>query len=154
MFRDHWGVEVVAATPFSHDIEVEGLDETLNLGETKHLPPTVLLQWFPMDSTSAIQPYIGLGVNYTVFFDEKISGAAKDFFETDDIEMTLDSSIGLAAEAGIDFTFGARNQWMFNLAVWWMDIDTEAEVDIQGLKVTADVELDPLAYMAGFGYRF
>ncbi|USD20960.1 OmpW/AlkL family protein [Microbulbifer variabilis] len=159
MFRDHWGLELVAATPFTHEIQAEGLGETFELGETKHLPPTLLVQWYPMDTQSAIQPYIGLGVNYTAFFDEEISSTANAVFETlgatDDAKLSLDNSFGLAAEAGIDFAFGADQRWLFNMSVFWMDIDTDATVKVPGVgNVTAKVDIDPLVYMAGLGYRF
>jgi len=159
MFRDHWGVELVAATPFTHEIQAEGLGDTFELGETKHLPPTLLVQWYPMDTRSTIQPYVGLGVNYTAFFDEEISSTADTVFETlgatSDAELSLDNSFGLAAEAGVDFTFGADQRWLFNVAVFWMDIDTDATVKVPGVgNVTAKVDIDPLVYMAGLGYRF
>ncbi|BBM01854.1 OmpW family protein [Microbulbifer sp. GL-2] len=159
MFRDHWGIELVAATPFTHEIQAEGLGDTFELGETKHLPPTLLVQWYPMDPRSTIQPYVGLGVNYTAFFDEEISGTADTVFETlgatSDAELSLDNSFGLAAEAGVDFTFGADQRWLFNVAVFWMDIDTDATVKVPGVgNVTAKVDIDPLVYMAGLGYRF
>ncbi|MFV8781320.1 OmpW/AlkL family protein [Microbulbifer sp. SA54] len=159
MLSDRWGVEVVAATPFSHDLQVSGLGETFDLGETKHLPPTVLLQYYPLAPASAVQPYLGLGLNYTAFFDEKVSGTANDIFATlgatGDAKLSLKNSSGVAAEAGVDVAFGADQRWLFNLAVWWMDIDTRARVDVPGVgKVTANVELDPLVYTAGFGYRF
>ncbi|MCX2780817.1 OmpW/AlkL family protein [Microbulbifer thermotolerans] len=159
MLNDHWGVELVAATPFTHDLEVKGLGATFDLGETKHLPPTVLLQWYPMDANSNIQPYVGLGLNYTVFFDEEIDSQANEVFAglgaTGNADLSLDNSFGMAAEAGVDFAFGQDQRWLFNLSVWWMDIDTEAEVKVPGVgTIKADVELDPLVYMAGLGYRF
>lgn len=159
MLRDHWGLEVIAATPFSHDLEVSGLGETFALGETRHLPPTVMLQYYPLEPSSSVQPYIGLGVNYTAFFDEKVSGEANAVFAslgaTGDADLTLKNSTGIAAEAGVDVAFGADQRWLLNLAIWWMDIDTTAKVAVPGVgTVTANVELDPLVYSAGFGYRF
>ncbi|WP_226642528.1 OmpW/AlkL family protein [Microbulbifer variabilis] len=159
MFRDHWGIELVAATPFTHEIQAEGLGETFELGETKHLPPTLLVQWYPMDTQSTIQPYVGLGVNYTAFFDEEISSTANAVFETlgakDEAKLSLDNSFGLAAEAGVDFAFGADQRWLFNMSVFWMDIDTDATVKVPSVgNVTAKVDIDPLVYMAGLGYRF
>src|SRR5690606_365004 len=38
---DRLGVEVLAALPFEHDIELNGV----RAGSTKHLPPTVSLQY-------------------------------------------------------------------------------------------------------------
>ncbi|MBY6213223.1 outer membrane beta-barrel protein [Microbulbifer agarilyticus] len=159
MWRDHWGIELVAASPFSHDLQVTGLGESFDLGETRHLPPTVLLQYYPLAPSSKVQPYVGAGLNYTVFFEEAISSQADSVFATlgatDGADLSLKNSTGVALEAGVDFTFGADQRWLFNVAVFWMDIDTKATVEVPGVgKITADVELDPLVTMAGLGYRF
>ena len=63
------GIEVLAATPFKHKIELDN-GSTSTIGTTKHLPPTVSAQYYPMDPSSAIQPYVGAGLNMTFFFDE------------------------------------------------------------------------------------
>ncbi|MFS1522918.1 OmpW/AlkL family protein [Microbulbifer sp. 2304DJ12-6] len=159
MFHDHWGVELLAATPFTHDIQVEGLGATFDLGETKQLPPSLLLQWYPMDKRSSVQPYLGVGVNYTVFFDEDIDSEADARFATlgatGGAKLSLDNSFGLAAEAGVDFAFGANRRWLLNLAVFLIDIDTDAKVTVPEVgDITASVDIDPLVYTAGLGYRF
>ncbi|KUJ83538.1 outer membrane protein OmpW [Microbulbifer flavimaris] len=159
MLNNRWGVELVAASPFSHDLSVSGLGETFDLGEATHLPPTLLLQYYPDLPLAGVQPYVGLGVNYTIFFEEEVSREANDLFAglgaSGGADLTLGDSVGLAAEAGVDFAFGADQRWLFNVAVWWMDIDTDAEVKVPGVgSIRADVEVDPLVYMAGIGYRF
>src|SRR5690606_42037804 len=68
MLTDKVGVELLAATPFSHDVGVTGVLD--KLGSIKHLPPTVSLVYYPLDNGSAFQPYVGAGVNFTCFFDE------------------------------------------------------------------------------------
>jgi len=145
MLTDQIGLGVLAATPFSHDIRGAGdLASAGKVAETKHLPPTVTLQYFPMPSGSKLQPYIGAGVNYTVFFDEDTAGALAGT----DIE--LDDSFGLAAEAGVDYMI-TENVGV-NAAIWWIDIDTEAT--IEAANQTVDVEIDPLVYMVGVSYKF
>lgn len=42
MMTANWAVEVLAAWPFEHDISLVG---GLEVGSTKHLPPTVSLQY-------------------------------------------------------------------------------------------------------------
>jgi len=145
MLTDQIGLGVLAATPFSHDIKGAGaLASAGKVAETKHLPPTVTLQYFPMPSGSKLQPYVGAGVNYTVFFDEETAGALAGT----DIE--LDDSFGLAAEAGVDYMI-TENVGV-NAAIWYIDIDTEAK--IQAANQTVDVEIDPLVYMVGVSYKF
>ncbi|MEZ5536291.1 MAG: OmpW family outer membrane protein [Thiolinea sp.] len=134
MVTDKLGVAVLAATPFKHDITLDG--ETI--GDTKHLPPTVTLQYH-IDTGSAFRPYLGAGFNYTHFFSED-SVAGK---------LDLDHSFGLAAEAGFDYALNDR--WALNAAVYYADIDTTAKLD--GAKL-GDVEIDPWVYMLGASYRF
>lgn len=156
LITDQIGVELVAATPFKHQIDVKGLGGGLDgkLADVKQLPPTVLLQYYPLGGTSsAFQPYGGLGVNYTTFFEEDLASNRKDQGFSN---LNLQDSWGLAAELGMDYML---NEHAFvNAAVWYMDINTKASVDgptalgYQETKVKVDV--DPWVYMVGFGYRF
>ena len=69
MVTDHVGIELLAATPFQHQVNVKGLDPSLDgkLADIKHLPPTLSVQYYPMDAGSKFQPYAGIGINYTLF---------------------------------------------------------------------------------------
>ncbi|MEM8814461.1 MAG: OmpW family outer membrane protein [Pseudomonadota bacterium] len=138
-FTRNWAFEVLAATPFSHDINLNGGGE---VGETKHLPPTFSLQYH-FDLGNAFKPYVGLGVNYTLFFDEELSGALAGS------DLSLDNSFGVAAQLGADYDLNDR--WTLGANVRWIDIDTEAEVDGAGI---GDVEIDPIVYGITLGYRF
>ena len=74
-FTPNWSVQLIAATPFSHDINVKGSAiDGLKVGSTKHLPPTLLAQYHFMPQHQTFDPFIGVGLNYTVFFDEQIDG--------------------------------------------------------------------------------
>ena len=97
MVTNHLGLGVLGATPFKHNINGGGdLPGDLKLGETKHLPPTLTLQYFPMASSSAFQPYAGVGVNYTVFFEEKTSSNLDAALNVASSELELDDSVGVA----------------------------------------------------------
>jgi outer membrane protein len=139
MMTANWAVELLAAYPFEHDIYLVDGPET---GSTKHLPPTVSLQYhFLPDST--FQPYIGAGVNYTTFFSEKLYGplAGND--------LSLDDSWGLAGEIGADFMLG--DAWFLNVSVRYIDINTDAKVNGENI---GKVNIDPWVYGAHVGYRF
>lgn len=159
MMTDSLGLGVLAATPFKHDINGGGdLPGDLNLGETKHLPPTITLQYFPMDNSSALQPYVGVGVNYTTFFEEKTSENLNTALGVASSELELDDSVGVAVELGMDYMLS--EQFGLNAAIWWADINTDAEVTVYdgaGNSATTDefeVEIDPMVYMVGFTYKF
>ncbi|CCG97206.1 MULTISPECIES: OmpW/AlkL family protein [Marinobacter] len=160
MVTNHLGLGVLGATPFKHNINGGGdLPGDLKLGETKHLPPTLTLQYFPMASSSAFQPYAGVGVNYTVFFEEKTSSNLDNALGVASSELELDDSVGVAVEVGMDYMLSEN--FGLNAAIWWADINTDARVDVfdaNGTKLAEtdefEVEIDPMVYMVGFTYKF
>ena len=139
LLTPNWAVELLAALPFKHDINLIGGDE---VGSTKHLPPTLSVQYHFLPE-AAIQPYVGVGINYTNFFDEDTSGALAG------TRLSLDDSWGWAAQVGVDFPLNER--WFLNLDVRWIDIETSAKLDGAGIGT---VEIDPVVYGAHLGVRF
>lgn len=160
MFNSHIGLGLLAATPFEHNISGAGdLAGVGKLGETKHLPPTLTLQYFPMPSTSAFQPFVGVGVNYTTFFEEKTTDTVAGALGVDSTSLKLDDSVGVAVEVGMDYMLSEN--FGLNAAIWWADINTDAAItayDAAGNVVARtdkfDVEIDPMVYMVGFTYKF
>ena len=154
MVTDNIGVELLAATPFSHDVGVKGMPGPFaglngKLGSLKHLPPTLSVVYYPLDKSSAFQPYVGAGINYTWFFDTELSSEAegKDFSGLD-----MKDSWGLAAQVGMDYML--TDNIMLNAQVRYIDIETTGTTYLAGNKVKVDVDVDPLVYMVGLGYKF
>lgn len=154
MLSSQIGVELLAATPFSHDLGVKGMTGGLSglngkLGDIKHLPPTLSAVWYPVASESVFQPYFGAGINYTWFFDESLSSEAKgEGFQG----LSLDNSWGVAFQAGADMML--TDKLMLNAQVRYIDISTTGHTSLDGQKVKVDVDVDPMVYMVGLGYKF
>lgn len=128
--RDNIGLEVLAALPFEHDIKIGGA----KIGSTKHLPPTISLNYhFP--TGGAVKPFVGLGVNYTTFFEDRSPLG----------ELEIDDSWGLAAHLGVDYAISEKGALRMDLR--YIDIDSDVKLD--GVKV-GRVEVDPL--VAGVAY--
>ncbi|WP_137888616.1 OmpW family protein [Pseudomonas sp. 2FE] len=150
MLSDHVAVELLAATPFQHSVGVKGLGALDGkLADLKQLPPTLSLQYYPLAAKSQVQPYVGAGLNYTLFFDEDLTSARKSqgFNNLD-----LDDSMGLALQAGLDLML--TEQLLLNAAVWYVDIDTTATAYLGDTQVKVNVDVDPWVYMVGLGYKF
>ncbi len=139
MLASNWGVEVLAALPFEHDVNLNG---GARVAKVKELPPTVTLQYH-LNPNGAVRPYVGLGLNYTLFFDESTRGAL------DGTRLELDPSFGLAAQAGVDIAVGS--DWFVNLDARYIDIDTDASVNRASIGT---VEIDPYAVGLTIGKRF
>lgn len=160
---NNWTVELIAATPFSHDVEVKssvaGVNG-LNIGSVKHLPPTLLAQYHFGEANAAFRPFIGAGVNYTLFFSEDVDaeltntlvalGAAT---ANDKVSLKLDDSFGLAVQAG--FNYKLDDHWGVHAMVAYANIDTDAEVRVNGVAVQpVTVHIDPTIFMIGARYSF
>jgi len=155
MLTDHIGLELLAATPFKHTVGVKGLGGGLDgkLADIKQLPPTLSLQYYPMEPNSRFQPYAGVGINYTLFFDEDLSSARK---QQGFSNLKLQDSVGIAGQLGMDYML--TENLLVNASVWYVDIDTKASVNgptaLGYSKTKVDVDVDPWVYMVGLGYKF
>jgi outer membrane protein len=172
MFTDNIGLELLAASPFKHDItaNLDGFAEGLSVpvGDVKHLPPTLSVVYYPLSGISnGWQPYIGLGVNYTYFFDESVDPdlesltgfLAQEIGNVGDgspvaLSLDVDASFGIAAEAGFDLPL--NDSWHVNASVRWIDIDTEASIESAlGETITVEsIHIDPWVYQLNLGFKF
>ncbi|CAM5778460.1 OmpW/AlkL family protein [Castellaniella caeni] len=133
------GVELLGAWPFRNKINAKGMGE---IGSTQTLPPTLSLQWhFLPDAT--FQPYVGVGLNYTTFFDTKSRGALSGN------DISLDDSWGVAAQVGVDYKLNDR--WFLNADVRY--IDMSSTVHMNGTDI-GKAKINPWVATLGVGYRF
>ncbi|MDY7562071.1 OmpW family outer membrane protein [Pseudomonas sp. 10B1] len=155
MLTNHVGIELLAATPFNHTVGVKGLSPALDgkLGTIKQLPPTLSLQYYPLDTASKFQPYVGVGLNYTAFFSGDLTGERKNEGFSN---LKVKDSVGIAGQLGADYMLTDRV--MLNASVWYIDMSTKATVNgpsALGIGQTkVSLEVDPWVYMVGLGYKF
>ena len=110
-YDNNWAIELLAATPYTHDVTIQDKNSVLgvdgaNLGEVSHLPPTLSALYY-FDTNSALKPYVGVGINYTVFFDEDFAAAPQSLGLSN---LDLDSSFGLSAQIGADYHLDEKMQ--------------------------------------------
>ena len=156
MVTDHVGIELLAATPFEHNITLQGQGVNVKAGSTKHLPPTISAQWYPRGGKDGWQPFLGVGVNYTIFFDEETDKELDDTLNAilgaTQTKLDLDNSFGLSAQAGVDIPL--YKDWALSLAVWYIQIDTNAKVSTDVGNVQFKTDIDPFVYHIGIAHRF
>lgn len=148
MFTDNISFEVLAATPFSHKISTD-LSNLGDIGKTKHLPPTFMVQYYFGEANSTIRPYVGAGLNYTTFFDEGFNSTGEGAGLRD---LKLDDSWGLAANAGVDYML--NDSWFLNASVWYANIETTATYKAGADAKSTDVKINPWVFMIAGGYKF
>ena len=156
MITDHVGIELLAATPFEHDVKIKNTAlgaANGKLGTLKHLPPTLSVVYYPLDHKSAFQPYVGAGINYTWIYDEHVgSRATAEGFDN----FRASNSWGVAWQIGADYML--TDNIMINAQARYIDIDTHAYVNNSavgdGTRAKVNVDVDPFVYMVGLGYKF
>ena len=136
MLRDQIGIELLASTVWDHGLFVKTATGTTALGRVQHLPPTLSLQYH-LNPDGRIRPYLGIGLNYTLIFNERPSA------------LSVGNSVGPAAQVGLDFDV-TRN-WFVNLSARYIDIDADAHLGAANLGT---VSVDPYVYGLHVGYRF
>ncbi|GDX04070.1 outer membrane protein OmpW [Buttiauxella selenatireducens] len=146
MVTENIGIELLAATPFRHRV---GLGPTGDLATVRQLPPTLMAQWYFGDSKSKVRPYIGAGINYTTFFDADFNQTGKDAGLSD---LSVKDSWGAAGQVGLDYM--VNQNWLLNMSVWYMDIDTEVKFKAGGEQQNIKTRIDPWVFMFSAGYRF
>lgn len=160
-FTPNWALQVIAATPFSHDIRVSGSAiDGLSVGKTKHLPPTLVAQYHFTQFSSKWQPFVGVGLNYTTFFDSQVDpelvGALTSLdviTAANDVDLSLSDSWGLALQAGINVQL--TPQLGVHAMVSRIDIGTTGRVKVDGATIQqVDVDIDPVVAMVGLRWQF
>jgi outer membrane protein len=151
MATDHIGFELIAATTKHTASGVSGTTGGLGkLASTWVLPPTLTVQYHPIVD-GHVRPYVGAGINYTLFYSEKASSGLQAAVGKTSVHMS--DSVGWAAQAGVDIDL---NEKMFlNFDVKYLDIDTTARLSTTAAGVQrVKLNLDPLVFGVGVGMRF
>ena len=151
MYSDNIGFSVLGALPFEHDIKGDkGAIDGVDVATIEHLPPTFTVEYY-FKPDADVRPYVGAGINYTLFSDEDADSELEGIVGDTDIE--LDDSSGLAVVAGVDVDI--NEDWFFNGSLWYIDIETDADLDtaLAG-DLEVNVDIDPWVLMLGVGTTF
>lgn len=151
MVTDNIGFELIAATTKHTASGRTGTTGTIGkLASTWVLPPTLTVQYHLMPEAK-VRPYVGAGLNYTMFYNDKASSALEG--AVGETRVRLKDSFGWAAQAGIDIDL---NEKMFlNFDIKYIDIDTTARLDTTAAGTQrVKINIDPIVVGAGVGFRF
>ncbi len=142
MITPHIGTELMVAWPATHGIDLKPYNgANSRVGQVDVMPPTLSVNWH-FNPNGVWRPYVGAGVNYTLFSGEETRGALSGS------DLSLDDSIGAAGQVGIDV--GERN-WFFNAVVRYIDMGSDIELDGADL---GSIDINPWVYGVHVGYRF
>ncbi|MES0026584.1 MULTISPECIES: OmpW family protein [unclassified Mesorhizobium] len=141
-FTDNIAAELILGTTYAN-IGGQGTIGGLgNIGKIWLLPPTLTLQYH-FTSFGAFKPYVGAGVNYTIFFNQDVGSADA---------LNVKNTFATALQVGFDYM--VDQHWGVNFDVKKLFLKPDFDVTVDGTKLTGKAELDPWLIGAGLTYRF
>ncbi|MBU3693801.1 MAG: OmpW family protein [Rhodocyclaceae bacterium] len=141
---DHIAAELILAVGSRHHVDIEGTAGQ-PLGSVNLLPPTLLAQWH-FRPNQTIDPYIGLGINYTRFMDNTLGTGGG----SDRNIHTERNAFGPAIQFGADYNL--EGGWLLNVDVKKVWIDTD--VSLAGVGKIDRLDINPWVFSVGFGKKF
>lgn len=144
-FTPNIALNLIAATT-RHDIEARNTAlGTVDLGHVWALPPTLTLQYHPLPA-ERFSPYLGVGLNYTMFYNE---GGGRNAAVTD---VDVRNSWGVALNAGFDVELAPN--WLLNVDLKWIYMEPDAVVSTAIGRIDATANINPFVVGVGVRYRF
>jgi outer membrane protein len=122
----------------------------LDVGKAWLLPPTLTLQYHFTDF-GAFKPYIGAGVNYTVFFDQS-AGNTANAAGVIVTSSNLHNAWAPALQIGFDYMLDRH--WGINVDVKKLWLRPDWDGNSNAGPLTGTVNIDPWLIGAGVTYRF
>lgn len=162
-FNQHFAAELILGTT-RHKVSASGSDlsaiggankANVDLGKVWLLPPTLTFQYH--QPLGAFHPYVGAGVNYTIFYSADQGPVVKD--------ISYKNKFAFAAQLGLDYDISS--QLFLNIDVKKIFLSTDVKVDASNLSpagnaqlatvlsnIPADVKIKPWLIGVGIGYKF
>lgn len=141
-FTDNIAAELILGATYAN-IDGQGTIGGLGkAGKVWLLPPTLTLQYH-FTNLGAFKPYVGAGVNYTIFYNQDAGSADA---------LKLKNTFGTALQVGFDYM--VDQHWGVNFDVKKLFLKPDFDVTVGGAKLTGKAALDPWLIGAGVTYRF
>jgi len=121
------------------------------ISSARWIAPTLLLEYNFLSVNSPIRPYLGVGVNYTTFYDRD-STAAGNAASGGPTKISLTSSVGPAVTGGL--TYRISDRWHLHGSYSWSRVDTDLKADTNGVIRTSHINFGPQALVISVGYSF
>ncbi|RAK25071.1 outer membrane protein [Flavobacterium aquaticum] len=147
-FTENFAAELILGTTKHNVKAINTAAGDVNLGSVWLLPPTLTAQYhFYTSDKKVFKPYIGAGVNYTLFYNVKSGDVAG---------VDYDNALGYAAQVGFDLMLD--DKFFINVDAKRLFLSTDVTVDASnlapGLSIPAEVDINPWLLGIGVGMKF
>ncbi|WP_456849785.1 OmpW/AlkL family protein [Bradyrhizobium sp. USDA 4504] len=133
-----------------HHISGTGTLTGLDVGKAWLLPPTLTLQYHFTDF-GPFKPYIGAGINYTVFFNQSAANTSLTGPAVTDLHIS--NQFGAAVQFGFDYMLDRHWGLNFDVKKLWLRPNYSATVN-NAIAVTGRANIDTWLVSGGITYKF
>lgn len=178
---DRWSVEFVLGNPPKHDVklkvenpQIDASNVTPSVAQgaatngllsklaaqngkvvatVRQWAPTVFFNYKFFEPSSAVRPFIGIGINVTRFKARTTAAGDTLYADGSKPEISLSDSIGPAAQVGVSYKLDQN--WSLNASVATARVDNKLTIMTRsGLRQESSFRFNPTVYTATVGYSF
>jgi outer membrane protein len=121
------------------------------IATSKWLAPSLLLEYKFFDESAAFRPYVGVGVNYTSFYDRQVTTAGQ-MGTGGPTRLSLTSSVGPVGTVGLKYQPGTR--WSVIASYSISRVDSDLKIQTADQVRTSRIKFGPQALVIAAGYSF
>lgn len=121
------------------------------IATSKWLAPSLLLEYKFFDESAAFRPYVGVGVNYTSFYDRQVTTAGQ-MGTGGPTRLSLTSSVGPVGTVGLKYQPGTR--WSVIASYSISRVNSDLKTETAGEIRTSRIKFGPQALVIAAGYSF
>ncbi|CAM5768081.1 hypothetical protein LMIY3S_02380 [Labrys miyagiensis] len=141
-FTDNIAAELILGTTYANINGKGSIAGLGKIGKVWLLPPTLTLQYH-FTGFGAFKPYIGAGVNYTIFYNQDAESAQA---------LHVKNTFGAALQVGFDYMLDQH--WGINFDVKKLFLEPNFNVTVGGARLKGTAKLNPWLIGTGLTYRF
>lgn len=164
------GLELLYTDSADHSLLLKNFraypgQDNIHFGRFTTSSANLFVNWYMMDLECLGQPYIGIGVNYSDFYDDDVYPEFKNYLINSGMSngrayFGMRHSWGASAQLGIDWRLGRglTRSWLINAAVMYTDANSDGIVTFQTPegydRLYSNFETNPWTVNLGITYEF
>ena len=150
--NDNFDIDFVAGIPPEHEVKGRGTLAAYGvIAKVKQRAPTLFVNYNFGAPTNTWRPFVGLGLNYTQFFDANAT-ASNNIATGGPTKIELKDSYGLAGQAGINYKISDR--WSVSASIAAAKVKTDLKATTGSIERKTTIDFRPVVYGVAVGYSF
>ncbi|WOX04611.1 OmpW/AlkL family protein [Microbulbifer pacificus] len=164
------GLELLYVGDADHSLHLENFRaypgrDNIYFGRFSTSSANLFVNWYMTDLDCLGQPYLGIGLNYSDFYDDELNPEFQRYLMDSGMaaglgKLGMGHSWGASAQLGIDWRLGRgfASSWLINAAVIYTDTSTDAVVTYPVSpgyeRLYSDLDTNPWTLNLGITYEF